>query len=153
MPQSIPHHTKNSPVTPTPATENIVMESGVSTPASPTETGERHSLRGRLGERDASTPKTPSPAMLAILDRMAVYKAAKTIHRSPAFIMDLVNHGLLRAFRIGGTVDHPRLAVNLSELLAVMDRETLYVPPAMAGRRMPRPRVDRSALHPLVAAI
>jgi hypothetical protein len=84
---------------------------------------------------------------------MAVYQAAAAIHRSPAFVMDLVNSGLLRAFRIGGPVNRPWLAVNLSELLAVVDRETLYVPPAMVGRRMPRPRVNKSALHPLAAAL
>ena len=91
--------------------------------------------------------------MLTLQDRMAVYKAAAAIHRSPAFVMDFINHGLLRAFRIGGTLDRPRLAVDLSELLAIIDRETLYVPPAMVGRRMPRPRLEKRALHPLAAAI
>ena len=86
-------------------------------------------------------------------DRMAIYKAAKAIHRSPAFVMDLVNAGLLKAYRRGGPVDRPWLAVDLSELLAVVNRETLYVPPALEGRRAPRPRVDRNALHPLAAAI
>ena len=82
---------------------------------------------------------------------MAVYKAAAAIHRSPAFVMNLVNIGLLRAYRKGGPVNRPWLAVNLSELLAVVDRETLYVPPALVGRKMPRPRVDRTALHPVAA--
>jgi hypothetical protein len=143
MLQSISQHTKNSPSTPTSAAENLATESGISTI-----TRESRSLRGRLGDGDA-----PSPAMKVAMDRMAVYKAAAAIHRSPAFVMDLINHGLLRAFRTGGPVNRPWLAVSLSELLAMVDRETLYVPPAMVGRGMPRPRVEKTALHPLAAAI
>lgn len=102
-------------------------------------------LGGRLGAlRDARAIAS---------DRLAIYKAAKAIHRSPAYVMDLVNAGLLKAYRRGGPVDRPWLAVDLSELLAVIDRETLYVPPALEGRRLPRPRVDKNALHPLAAAI
>lgn len=150
MPQSIQTDTKTNLITPTPAAENIAADSGVSTPATSENTRLRHGLRGRLGDGDASSP---SAAMLTLQDRMAVFRAAKAIHRTPAFVMDFINHGLLRAFRIGGTLDRPRLAVNLSELLAVIDRETLYVPPAMVGRWMPRPRVNKAELHPLAAAI
>ena len=89
----------------------------------------------------------------AIRDRMAVYKAAAAIHRSPAFVMSFINSGLLKAYRCGGPVNRPWLAVNLSELLAVVDRETLYVPSAMLGRRMPRPRVNKAALHPISLAM
>jgi hypothetical protein len=84
---------------------------------------------------------------------MTVYKAARAIHRSPAFVKSFIDTGLLKAYRKGGPVKRPWLAVNLSELLAVIDRETLYVPPAMIGRRAPKPRVDKSQLHPLAAAI
>ena len=86
-------------------------------------------------------------------DRVAVYKAARAVHRSPAFVMQFINDGLLKAYRRGGTAKHPWLAVDLSELLAVIDRETLYVPPAMVGRHSPKPRVNKTALHPLAAAI
>jgi hypothetical protein len=84
---------------------------------------------------------------------MAVYQAAKAVHRSPAYVMAFINAGLLRAYRRGGPVDRPWLAVNLSELLAVIDRETLYVPPAMVGRRAPKPRLKKSELHPLAAVM
>jgi hypothetical protein len=88
-----------------------------------------------------------------VQDRIAVFKAARVVHRSPAFVMSFINSGLLKAYRRGGPVNRPWLAVDLSELLAVIDRETLYVPPAMVGRRAPRPRPTRRELHPLAAAI
>jgi len=84
---------------------------------------------------------------------MAVFKAARMVHRSPAFVMSFINAGLLKAYRRGGPVNRPWLAVDLSELLAVIDGETLYVPPAMVGRKAPKPRVNPQALHPLAAAI
>lgn len=34
-------------------------------------------------------------------------------------------------------MNRPWLAVDLSELLAVIDRETVYIPPAMFWRRAP----------------
>lgn len=88
-----------------------------------------------------------------IEDRMAVFKAARAVHRSPAFVMKFINDGLLKAYRRGGPANRPWLAVDLSDLLAVIDRETLYVPPAMIGRRPPKARINKTALHPLAAAI
>jgi len=149
MPQSITQDTKTSPFTQAETVTPVATESKAPTTALPLQP-KPDGLRPRLGRWPV-----PGDVRLAatLSDRMAVYKAARAIHRSPAFVTDFINHGLLRAFRIGGTLDRPRLAVNLSELLAVIDRETVYVPPAMVGRRMPRPRVDKTALHPLAAAI
>lgn len=84
---------------------------------------------------------------------MAVSKAARAVHRSPAFVMEFIQAGLVKAYRTGGPVNRPWLAVDLSELLTVIDRETLYVPLALVGRKRPPPRVDRSKLHPLAAAM
>jgi len=84
---------------------------------------------------------------------MPVHKAAKAVHRSPAFVRSFIDSGLVKAYRKGGPVNRPWLAVDLSELLAVIDRETLYVPPAMVGRRAPKRRVSKSELHPLAAAL
>lgn len=84
---------------------------------------------------------------------MMVYKAARAIHRSPAFVKEYIDAGLVKAYRRGGRHDRPRLAVDLSELLAVIDQETLYVPPAAKVRRESRRRVKVAELHPLAAAI
>lgn len=107
-------------------------------------------LRMRLGcsagpSQVQATGDTPN--------RIAIYKAAATVRRSPAFVMDLVNRGLVKAYRRGGPINRPWLAVDVSELLAVIDRETLYVPPAMMGRRVPAIRQKKSGLHPLAMAI
>lgn len=129
MSQSIPQDQTNSPFTPAPTA--AFADFGALTSSSPSR---------RLGTA-------------AVEDRVAVHKAARVVHRSPAFVMSFINSGLLKAYRLGGPVNRPWLAVNLSELLAVIDRETLYVPPALVGRRLPRPRVDKTALHPLAAAL
>jgi hypothetical protein len=129
MPQSISQDTKTNPITP--------------------------ALTAASAGFNAPTPSNSSGHFgnAAVEDRMTVYKAARAVHRSPAFVKSFIDAGLLRASRKGGPVKRPWLAVNLSELLAVIDRETLYVPPAMIGRRAPRPRVNKLELHPLAAAI
>jgi hypothetical protein len=111
--------------------------------------GQCRSVRGRNCGGSSLTATT-----LAVLaDRVAIYKAARAVHRSPAFVLSLVNSGLLKAYRRGGPVKRPWLAVDLSELLAVIDRETLYVPPAMIGRRALKPRISKADLHPMAAAM
>jgi len=104
-------------------------------------------LRHQLGNRVSEV------VVGKLANRIAIYKAAAAIHRSPAYINSMINEGLIKAYRIGGSVNKPWLVVDLSELLAVMDRETLYVPPAQIGRRAPRPRINRAALHPFAASL
>jgi hypothetical protein len=129
MPQCISQDTKNNPLTPVPT----AASAGIGTPAPST-----------LSDQFGTNPVTR---------RLAVYKAAKAVRHSPAFVMKFINEGLLKAYRRGGPVNKPWLEVDLSELLAVIDQETLYVPPAMVGRKMPAPRVKKHELHPLAAAL
>ena len=141
MPQSIPQGTKNTRNIATPGGIHVTVP-GVSTlPFTPTR---QHLGRSGIGP--------DSPHFLALNDRLSVLRAARTIHKSPAYVMDFVNRGLLKAYKTGGSVERPRLAVDLSDLLAVIDQETLYVPPALVGRRLPRPRQIGKLLHPLAAA-
>jgi hypothetical protein len=129
MPQSITQDTKISPITQAPIAATAKV--------------------------DAPNQSSPSDRLgtAAVRDRMAVYQAAKAVHRSPAYVLAFINAGLLKAYRRGGPVDRPWLAVNLSELLAAIDRETLYVPPTLVGRRAPKPRAKLADLHPLAAAL
>lgn len=139
MPQSIPQDKNPTQNTPAPAVVTFTIAGATTLPFAPT--------RNRLGETSLN------PEIAAVInDRMAIYKAAKAIHKSPAYVMEFVNRGLVKAYRLGGSPERPRLAVDLSELLAVIDRETLYVPPAMLGRK-PIRRLERSPLHRLAAAI
>lgn len=93
------------------------------------------------------------PQIAALNNRLAVYKAAAAVHRSPAFVMDLINRGLLKAYRRGGPINKPWLTVDLTELLAVMDQETLYVPPAASTPRPRRLKAETEKLHPLAAML
>lgn len=114
--------------------------------------GDNKAMNSQTTNPNAAHPVSARSSAISV-DRVPIYKAAKAVHRSPAFVMEFVNSGLLRAWRTGGSATRPWLTVNLSELLAVIDRETLYVPPALKYRRQPKPRPTRAELHPLAAAI
>lgn len=89
-----------------------------------------------------------------LANRIAITKAAAAIHRSPAFIMTMINEGTIKAYRIGGSAKKPWLVVDLFELLEAMDRETVYVPPVQIRRRtMMRARPIGKPLHPAAASI
>lgn len=104
-------------------------------------------LREQLGEQ------VPQATVEKLAGRMAITKAAAAIHRSPGYVMDMVNAGLVKAYRIGGSLNRPWLAVDLSELLAAIDRESLYVPPPLKMRRPMRRRIEYEKLDTFAASI
>lgn len=89
---------------------------------------------------NATATETPIP----------IRQAAREAHKSRRYVRDLIERGEITAFKSGGRDDAPRLRVKLSELLAAIERDSIYVPPAL---RQPGMRQGRSAkrtgtLHP-----
>lgn len=56
-----------------------------------------------------STSQAPSRQLgtVAVIDRIAVYKAAKIVHRSPAYVMTFINNGLLKPIGAVGRIIAP----------------------------------------------
>lgn len=87
-------------------------------------------------------------------DRMTLSDAAKAVGKRPAFVRDLIDRNKCRAWEDGGKI-RKRLLVNLDELKAAIDRETIYVPPRLKPgekppRRGRRPTPSSSSIDPLV---
>jgi hypothetical protein len=57
----------------------------------------------------------------------------------------------VRAFRMGGSDEAPRLRVYVSELLAAIEADAIWLPPSLKKR--PVRRLPSRQLHPAAAAM
>jgi excisionase family DNA binding protein len=63
--------------------------------------------------------------------RISVRAAGKLVGVSRSRVREWIEQGKLAAYRTGGSDDAPHLEVDVKQLHAVADRETLYLPKAM----------------------
>jgi hypothetical protein len=88
--------------------------------------------------------------MVTPLDKkLSLRHAAKAVHRSRRYIRSLIDTGKVKAYKIGGSDRNPWLAVYLDELEEAIRKDSVYVPPALAGRKV---RASPGDLHPLVSS-
>ena len=96
MPQSIPQHSKTSPFTSTPATDNHAMDAGVSTPVEEIPTARRgKKLRGQLGESGIS-----GPSVEAAREFLTVKEIAADMRVGLSSVTRLVKLGRIGALNI-----------------------------------------------------
>lgn len=81
--------------------------------------------------------------------KLSLRHAAKAVHRSRGYIRSLIDERKVRVFKIGGTDKRPWLAVYLDELIAAIEKDSVWVPPPAETRRK---HSSSSDLHPLVSS-
>ena len=90
---------------------------------------------------------------MATAPRLSLNQAAIHIGRKRSHVRQLIEAGLLKAYRVGGSEETPWLEVEAAELDRVYAEASVYVPKA---KRQPRRRRDStcpSTLDPVASRV
>jgi hypothetical protein len=82
--------------------------------------------------------------------------AAKAVRKSERYIRKhYVDTLKVKAFRMGGTDEHPRLRIYVEDLIAAIERDAVYLPPGFKSQEQAtkRRRAHSAELHPAAAAM
>lgn len=85
-----------------------------------------------------------------------IREAAKVVRKSESYVREhYIDTLKVKAYRLGGTDEHPRLRIYVEDLIAAIERDAVWLPPGIKSQEQAtkRRRSYSAQLHPAAAAM